>query len=382
MLRSTAATLLRFAGMAWRYSLLVIALSGGRALLAPRVSVLACARPPASSPDAEPEPDVSSFYAALRSRSEELESGSAATETRWRTGACVSRVAVAAGDWVRRMAYDDGVAAFGTASGAVGVAAISGVSPGYDDGTGWVAEQPTVVYAHPPAVEGQDLQLRALHGDYDGGGITALALRGALCVSGGRDGAVKAFAVDRGGGEPSLSGSAATLNVGAGPVSGVAIGASGRAIYAVALDGSVKAFSRGEDGSWAEAWSAFVPSPLLCVALDERRSAVIVGSDSGAAHAYSLADGRASRCGRRTSGPAADPLLLRARRSTLAPTTALFAGSLSRTTSSSSRRRRAAARIRRSCLRTAPRLSRSRQRRAGSSAPRGAGRNAARLGRR
>jgi hypothetical protein len=189
------------------------------------------------------------------------------------------------------MAYDDGVAAFGTASGAVGVAAISGVSRGYDDGNGWVAEQPTVVYAHPPAVEGQDLQLRALHGDYGGGGITALALRGALCVSGGRDGAVKAFAVDRGGGEPSLSGSAATLNVGAGPVSGVAIGASGRAIYAVALDGSVKAFSRGEDGSWAEAWSAFVPSPLLCVALDERRGAVIVGSDSGAAHAYSLADG-------------------------------------------------------------------------------------------
>ena len=59
--------------------------------------------------DAESEADVSSFYAALRSRSEELQSAAAVIESRWRSGSCVSRVAVSCGDWIRRMAFDRGV---------------------------------------------------------------------------------------------------------------------------------------------------------------------------------------------------------------------------------------------------------------------------------
>ena len=259
------------------YLALALAASAASAFVAPRAAAPRSGL--RSSPDVEPEPDVSSFYAALRSRSEELEDASATIRSRWTSGACVSRVAVAAGDWVRRMAYDDGVAAFGTASGGVGVARVSRA----------VADAPATVPAHPRAVEAQDL--RPLHGDHDGGGVTALALRGDVCASGGRDGAVKAFAVARGA-EPRLDGAPAALELAKNTVvSGVAIGESGRAIYAAGLDGSVKAWNRGDDGDWVETWSKSAPSPLLCVALDERRGALLVGSASGAAHAYSLADG-------------------------------------------------------------------------------------------
>ena len=108
--------------MRWRCSYLALALAASAgAFVAPRAGATRSRL--RSSPDVEPEPDVSSFYAALRSRSEELEDASATIRSRWTSGACVSRVAVAAGDWVRRMAYDDGVAAFGTASGGVGARA-------------------------------------------------------------------------------------------------------------------------------------------------------------------------------------------------------------------------------------------------------------------
>ena len=234
--------------------------------------------------DAESEADVSSFYAALRSRSEELQSAAAVIESRWRSGSCVSRVAVSCGDWIRRMAFDRGVVAFGTAGGGVGVAAVGEA----------VADQPVVCAVHPAGVEGQDL--RALHGDFDGGGVTALALEGEACVSGGRDGFAVVHRVLRGKGDgsgPTLEAGISRLEVGKQPVSGVVVAEGGKAAVAVSLDGRVVAFAKSDDdgGAWKQTWAVDAPSPLLAVALDERRGAVVVGSATGAAHAHALSDG-------------------------------------------------------------------------------------------
>ena len=124
----------------------------------PRPSVLLrCGSLRVMSEQPETEPDVSDFYASLRSRAREVEAESDATLERWRTGKCVSRVAVRASDWVRRMAYDAGFVAFGTSSGCVGISRV-GVGGG---------ESPALVPAHARIVEAQDLT--ALHGAYDGG---------------------------------------------------------------------------------------------------------------------------------------------------------------------------------------------------------------------
>ena len=83
-------------------------------------------------------------------------------------------------DWVRRLALSWPLVAVGTASGTVVVANL-------ETGRGIAAAE-----AHP-ASGGDDAGLRALYGDYDGGGITALAFDGELFVSGGRDGTAKAW---------------------------------------------------------------------------------------------------------------------------------------------------------------------------------------------
>ena len=64
--------------------------------------------------------EMASLYQELRARQSDVEADRAQTLERWRTGGCSSTVAVAASDWVRRMAFDGGTVAFGTASGGVG----------------------------------------------------------------------------------------------------------------------------------------------------------------------------------------------------------------------------------------------------------------------
>ena len=60
--------------------------------------------------------EMASLYQELRARQSDVEADRAQTLERWRTGGCSSTVAVAASDWVRRMAFDGGTVAFGTAA--------------------------------------------------------------------------------------------------------------------------------------------------------------------------------------------------------------------------------------------------------------------------
>mmetsp|Transcript_12855 Transcript_12855/g.38275 ORF Transcript_12855/g.38275 Transcript_12855/m.38275 type:complete len:403 (-) Transcript_12855:10-1218(-) len=231
---------------------------------APPPRRLGRAPPRAAEEDAASSEENDAFYASLRARTVEVNTEAVRTRERWRTGKCLSKIAVAAPDWIRRMAYEDGLVVFGTASGGVGACRV---------GAGRPAEAGEIVAAHERLVPGQNLE--ALHGEYDGGGVVALCLAGSYCASGGREGRVKVHRVAAG---PSLE-TCATVELSAkSPVSAVALSEDARQLYACNLDGTVARFdaNAGRD-EWTVAWLFKKPSAALALALDERRGALVVG---------------------------------------------------------------------------------------------------------
>ena len=128
------------------------------------------------------------LFAALRARSQELVAEKVDLLSNWRSGTCASRrVVVLEDDWVRRCAMDYPLCALGTASGGVHVADLD------KEPLSILNRLTGAPEAHPRLVEGQDL--RKIYGEFDGGGVTALALRGETVVSGGRDGEIKIWLV-------------------------------------------------------------------------------------------------------------------------------------------------------------------------------------------
>ena len=94
---------------------------------------------------------------------------------RWRDASCSSKVVLSLDDWVRRIAVDWPRAVVGTSSGDVLLCDLSN------------GEVLSRVEAHP-GQGGGEREMRLLHGDYDGGGPTAVAMAGDCVVSAGRDG--------------------------------------------------------------------------------------------------------------------------------------------------------------------------------------------------
>ena len=185
--------------------------------------------------------------------------------------------AVAASDWVRRMAFDGGTVAFGTASGGVGCCRV-GQGPSRAD----------VVKAHPRAVEGQDLS--KLHGAYDGGGVTAIDMAGRVVVSGGRGGQVQVHQAIPNGDSLTLE-AVTTLDVSVGStVSSVAVADDGKTLVACALDGSIQGFAC-VDEEWKATWSSKNDAAALTVILDEERDACVVGFSDGEVYALDVNSG-------------------------------------------------------------------------------------------
>lgn len=120
--------------------------------------------------------DQTSLFASLRARQLELDRS---LERRWRKAECKSTIPVALNSWVRRMAFDWPRAAIGTADGAVVLADLT---------TG--EELARSARVHPARIEGPEAErdMSLLHGEYDGGGLTALAFRDDCVVSAGREG--------------------------------------------------------------------------------------------------------------------------------------------------------------------------------------------------
>ena len=221
--------------------------------------------------------EMASLYQELRARQSDVEADRAQTLERWRTGGCSSTVAVAASDWVRRMAFDGGTVAFGTASGGVGCCRV-GQGPSRAD----------VVKAHPRAVEGQDLS--KLHGAYDGGGVTAIDMAGRVVVSGGRGGQVQVHQAIPKGDSLTLE-AVTTLDVSVGStVSSVAVADDGKTLVACALDGSIQGFAC-VDEEWKATWSSKNDAAALTVILDEERQSCVVGFSDGEVYALDVNSG-------------------------------------------------------------------------------------------
>lgn len=135
--------------------------------------------------DAGQEPlEQLGLFASLRARTLELDG---AVAQRWREAEPASSVPLALSDWIRRLALDWPLVACGTASGGLAVG---------DLATGeLLATSPT---AHPGRVDSAEVAagMRLLYADHDGGGLTAVAMRGSRLASAGRDGGVKLWRLD------------------------------------------------------------------------------------------------------------------------------------------------------------------------------------------
>ena len=162
---------------AWHQSLLR-RVAGARSLPPPRLC--------ADEDDQIADSDQTVLFASLRARQLDIERE---CTSRWRKAQCTSSINLALDGWVRRLAVEWPKAAIGTADGSVVIADLS---------SGQVISR--AVDAHPARIgnEASARDMRLLHGAYDGGGLTAISLRGDFVVSAGRDGGARLWQIGAG----------------------------------------------------------------------------------------------------------------------------------------------------------------------------------------
>ena len=119
---------------------------------------------------------------------------------------------------------------------------------------------PSQIGAHPADVSGIQEEMELLHGEWDGGGVTAVAFDGKRIASGGRDGCVKVWRLVFEDGERNAgsdkgsvrgSGEAARLELEASLpcgdeaiVSGLSL--NGRQLWASCMDGNIRHWDAGK----------------------------------------------------------------------------------------------------------------------------------------
>lgn len=240
----------------------------------------------AASKDEEGDSDSAALFASLRARQAQLDDAKAQLDSRWRKAECDSAIRCVLDNWVRRLDVDWPYAALGTAQGGVYVADLaSGKTLAKADG------------AHPSHLDGTSSEMRMLYGDFDGGGLTAIALRDGLVVSAGRDGGAKLWRVlqpaddydsDSGGDGGHQIEPAGELEAD-GVVSSVLI--CGGDVWTASLDGTLRRWEVAlSGGSCAAACVRTIrtKAPLLCVAACEARGLVACGDTSGAVRLYTV----------------------------------------------------------------------------------------------
>ncbi|KAJ1622931.1 WD40-repeat-containing domain protein [Pavlovales sp. CCMP2436] len=234
----------------------------------------------------------SELFAALRERRSQLSDEGSARSLRWREGNCRTTISFICDDWVRRLAMGDWpLAAMGTASGHVIVG---------DLDTGATLAMATLV--HPDYLDSTSSSMAVLS-EHDGGGVTAIDMRGRTVVSGGRDGHARVWRFES---DPTaaasggVGGSAgfklremAALPCG-GVISALVLTEAG-AVWAAALDGSLRRFdppteqaeaaaTRGVGvgvGAWIPGLALALAAAPLCAAVDEARDLVACGLADG-----------------------------------------------------------------------------------------------------
>ena len=233
---------------------------------------------------ASPDDSLNSeLFASLRARQEALKSEEQRLVQRWRTGQCASKAQLFLDDWVRRVSLDWPLVAVGSAGGSVFVA---------DAQSGKVLAESRG--AHPAYIETMEaeMQMRQLHGDYDGGGVTALelSLSQNTLVSGGRDGRTLVWQYDVDAAQLSLC---ATLACGGAAVSAVAISGDGASIWTASLDHKIRRWDRvageGSGGAYECRVTHDLGSAVLCLAVESQRQWLLAGTADGHAVVLDLA---------------------------------------------------------------------------------------------
>jgi len=262
------------------------------------------ALPPArmSSDDRPDEGDAQSdLFASLRSRLDKI---GESCEERWREAECQSSIKLALEGWVRRIALDWPRAAIGTADGYVCLADLES------------GEVLTRKKAHPDYVDGEESarDMRLLHGEYDGGGLTSIALSGSFIASAGRDGGARLWHIGRAGedgDELELQDRGELRDAGDAVVSRTLLSVDDElAPDGATGPGAVRCWTGGLDGvvrCWQAPMAAAASAPrcvlrvkaagaVLDLALLEQRNLLACATTDGAVELFSTIDG--TPCGR------------------------------------------------------------------------------------
>lgn len=282
-----SATLVLSLSVAWHARLDV----GWHSRAARRVQLTApllCASTPEDA-DADAAPpsreDQTALFASLRARQLTLD---AALSTRWLKAECKSTIPVALNTWVRRIAVDWPLVVIGTADGSVVLSDLT---------TGEILSRKESV--HPGRLDDPESvrDMRLLYGDYDGGGLTAIAFRSSLIASAGRDGGCKLwrYASPKDGDPETILEVATIGGENAAVVSSLALtGAStdDEICWAGCLDGAVRRWELRPGGEVPEAECIRASAPILDIAVHEGRNLLACALADGGISLYALDTGK------------------------------------------------------------------------------------------
>ncbi len=225
----------------------------------------------------------SDILAALKARREELKSESTLRRERWVSAKCQSSVRLAMNDWVRRLDLKRWpTVALGSAKGSVLVADLE---------RGEVVAR--VDDAHSP-IGGNPNANAYLYGEFDGGGTTAVAIKGDSVISAGREGGAKAWRLDADKGELVALGEVAEL--GGKQVTALSIDAEGRlwaGVYDGTFEGSVYRYDLFDPAPLSEQTPLHVklPSGVLNMAVSDETALVACGTTGGTVELISMEKG-------------------------------------------------------------------------------------------
>ena len=145
--------------------------------------------------------------------------------------------------------------------------------------------------AHPGR-GGSDMDMQLLFGQFDGGGLTAVAIAGDRVVSAGRDGGASAWRISQPNAEkPEELVPIAELTTGGAIVSAICLSgddASCGAVWLASLDGNVRRFeqSAATGDLFTCTLTIKVAGPALCLALCEESNLLAVGTADGGVQCF------------------------------------------------------------------------------------------------
>ena len=238
--------------------------------------------PPLSS--AVDDTSADAILDALNARREQLQVESAARRERWVTAKCHSSVRLMMDDWVRRLDLKRWpIVALGTAKGGVAVADLERGEV--------IARSPD--NTHSPIGGNPNLN-DFLYSTHDGGGTTAVVIKGDSVISSGREGGARAWRLDAESKELVDLGPLANLK--GKQVTALSVDAEGRlwvGVFDGTFEGSVYMYDLLDPAplSDQEPHVVKLPSGVLSMAVSDETSLVACGTTGGTVELISMDKG-------------------------------------------------------------------------------------------